>query len=157
MNYFEYLEADGEGVLVPRLSPRRDGSHLYACPVCGTFSRAGAITNTAEIPGTEEDWACDGCWSSWQRRLVNMTNDADDPLVTSEWAYQFFGKSGSDVAHLKPIISIQLNKKKTEIDKAVESDIAVKGEQPAKGEQPIKSKNEVEQTALSTRIAKYAE
>lgn len=36
------------------------------CPNCGTCRHAAAIVDVRHLPIPEE-WACDGCWTQWER------------------------------------------------------------------------------------------
>ncbi len=44
----------------------RDKHGRYQCPNCRVFRVAECIVDVRHLPITE-DWACDVCWTHWQR------------------------------------------------------------------------------------------
>lgn len=53
----------------------------YRCPNCGVFRPRGVIVDVRALP-IPEDWACDCCWSAWERagRIV----DSGPPIVVTK-------------------------------------------------------------------------
>lgn len=43
----------------------------YACPNCGVHRHAAVIVDVRALPIPEE-WACDACWTMWQRQLRDV-------------------------------------------------------------------------------------
>ena len=66
------LESIVEGADFPR-----DRHGRYQCPSCKAFRHAGVIINVRHLP-IPEGWACDVCWSQWQREL--RTIDGKGPV-----------------------------------------------------------------------------
>ena len=62
----------------------RDRHGRYQCPNCSAFRSAAIIIDVRALP-IPEDWACDVCWTHWERtgRIV----DGGDAIAAGrfEW------------------------------------------------------------------------
>ena len=82
MNY----ASNGDGSL------RQFGNDVM-CPCCGKRVKAFQVIQVTAIDITDEDWACDGCWTTWQRELRAMGTDTDI-LTPEEWFHKFSVRRG---------------------------------------------------------------
>ena len=64
------LQDIGGGVLLGRLVETRHGT-LARCD-CGQLRHSFVIIDVRHIDGVDQDFACDGCWTDWQRRRVPL-------------------------------------------------------------------------------------
>ena len=51
---------------------KQDKQGRYECPNCGVLRHAAVIVDVRDLP-IPEDWACDACWTKWERtgRIVD--------------------------------------------------------------------------------------
>jgi len=65
----------------------RDKNGRYQCPNCKVFRVAACIIDVRQLPITE-GWACDCCWTQWQRELRNI--DGNETVKNQrEWALRW--------------------------------------------------------------------
>ncbi len=104
MNYQEHLATGGAPELVERADARR--GLVYACPVCGATVHACLLASLAGLPGTFADgaaWACDGCWSGWNRNMTPI-DSADDFVVPEEWFQAFVERTGRQAGNRDAVL-----------------------------------------------------
>ena len=84
---------DGGDAAPPELSIReKDGK--AACPSCGTWVRPHRITDCRLLTHLAVDWACDGCWTRWQREGTTV-DDQPDTDDESEWLERWMQAHGA--------------------------------------------------------------
>lgn len=78
----------------------KQGLLLYRCPGCGNYRGANLIVDVRALVIPEE-WACDGCWTHWQRIGRKIDNIGHDPEDRRAWIIRWA------VAHGEPTSVIQ--------------------------------------------------
>lgn len=104
MNYQEHLATGGAPELTERADARR--GVVYVCPVCSGTVHACLLASMAGLPNAFTGgaaWACDGCWSGWQRNMIPIA-DGDDFVVPEEWFQAFVARTGRDAGNRDAIL-----------------------------------------------------
>lgn len=83
--YQDYLQTNSN-ILMTKLMP--NGLLKYKCPTCSQFKWAGSIVDVRNLSITE-DWACDGCWTDWERKGRNIDGGEKAPEDKREWALRW--------------------------------------------------------------------
>lgn len=96
-NYQQYLLAND-----PVLTARWRGEYdVHQCPICLTWKPACLI---AQVSGIFEqltgghDWACDACWTEWQRQQLPLS-PGDDFVTAEEWFVRFCELTGREAGN----------------------------------------------------------
>lgn len=63
---------------------QRNGLKKYLCPTCNSWKWAGLIVDVRAL-AIAEDWACDGCWTHWERTGRKIDTGELDPQDRREW------------------------------------------------------------------------
>lgn len=63
----------------------RDRHGRVQCPNCKTFRIPDIIIDVRKLP-IPEDWACDACWTHWQR--TNRVIDGG-PKIAGDWSLRW--------------------------------------------------------------------
>lgn len=103
-NYAEFLQ-DNE----PTLSVRWRGDiERHQCPLCLNWTAASLIADVSGISGTlaTSRWACDACWSEWQRQLMPLQG-GDEFVTQEEWFSRFLELTGRDGGNRDALIGRQ--------------------------------------------------
>lgn len=73
----------------------------HQCPVCSNWTAASLI---ADVTGISADltgghrWACDACWSEWQRQQLPLA-PGDDFVTAEEWFCRFCELTGREAGN----------------------------------------------------------
>ena len=76
------------GEYEPVIPSRKKSKMEYMCE-CGKFKLPCLILDLRNAPSIDRDWACDGCWSHWQRNADNCDVIGLKPRDINEWAARF--------------------------------------------------------------------
>lgn len=71
------------GVELHEFASRKKVAPVYRC-TCGNARKAALIVDCRGLPGIAEDWACDGCWTRWERTGRDI-DGAGAPTDRREW------------------------------------------------------------------------
>ncbi len=100
-NYAEFLQDND-----PTLPVRWRGQiERHQCPVCLNWTAASLI---ADVSGTlaASRWACDACWTEWQRQQLPLS-DGDDFVTQEEWFVRFCELTGREAGNRDAFIGRQ--------------------------------------------------
>jgi hypothetical protein len=100
-SYAEFLEGND-----PVLDTR---GTLHRCPVCAGWSPAELIADVSgvdEVLCKSQPWACDACWSNWQRHQLPLSPE-DDFVTAEEWFCRFLQLTGRQAGNRDPYLGRQ--------------------------------------------------
>ena len=63
-NYQDYLDSNPDAPLLEAVTRKNVTKHRCEC---GRVVRASRIVDIRHIARIDQNWACDGCWTEWQR------------------------------------------------------------------------------------------
>jgi hypothetical protein len=95
-NYSEFLQ-NNDSTLPVRW---RGEIERHQCPVCGNWTAASLIADVTGISVelTGGRWACDACWSEWQRQQFPLS-PSDNFVTAEEWFCRFCELTGREAGN----------------------------------------------------------
>lgn len=88
-------EAIESGYDVSDWETRQRARLQYRCG-CGLFAQPERIIDVRHLP-IDEDWACDGCWTDWQRTGRAIDDGPNSPKDRREWRLRWVKALGAPV------------------------------------------------------------